>query len=97
LINNETNSQLIKNTSSKYINRSEENSDKLIIDYDEEKSNLNDDQSEKRPNYSLNTIVQAPLVLNKINDNNHSNKSYADIHLSINIFLPKKRKHNSVC
>jgi hypothetical protein len=93
LINNETNSQLIKNTSSKYINRSEENSDKLIIDYDEEKSNLNDDQSEKRPNYSLNTIVQAPFVLNKINDN----KSYADIHLSINIFLPKKRKHHLVC
>ncbi len=32
------------------------------------------------------------MILNKVNDNEQSNKPYADIHLSINIFLPKKIK-----
>ncbi|CAF0906913.1 unnamed protein product [Adineta steineri] len=65
----------------------EENSNKLIIN---DESNLNNSHIEQIPNYSLNTIVQAPIIPT----NNDSNKSYADIHLSINIFLPKKKKYN---
>jgi hypothetical protein len=84
LTNNETNSQLVENVSSEYTNQSEELSDKLIIDYDEE----------KLAKYSFHKTVQAPLILNKSNDND--TKAYADIHLSINIFLPKTKKQNSV-
>ncbi|CAF2644676.1 unnamed protein product [Rotaria sp. Silwood2] len=99
LINNETTSQLIENLTPEYINQSDENSNKLIIDHDDEKTNLNDSHLEKIPNYSFNTTVQAPLILNKTttnNNNDHSTNSYADIHLSINIFLPNKKKQNSV-
>ncbi len=53
-------------------------------------------QSEQIPNYSFNTTVQAPLILNHTNDHDQLNKPYADIHLSINIFLPKKIHENSV-
>ncbi|CAF3588365.1 unnamed protein product [Rotaria sordida] len=101
LVNNEATSQLIENITSDYNNQSDENSDKLIIDHDDEKTNLNDSNLEKIPNYSFNTTVQAPLILNKItnnnnnnNNNDHSTHPYADIHLSINIFLPKKKKQN---
>jgi hypothetical protein len=52
--------------------------------------------SEQIPNYSFNTTVQAPLILHNTNDHDQLNKSYADIHLSINIFLPKKLQQNSV-
>ena len=57
-----------------------------------------DENSEQTPNYSFNTTVQAPLIPNNNNNNDHdqSSKPYADIHLSINIFLPKKIKTNSV-
>lgn len=60
------------------------------IDFDESnpiENSQNDDNREQMPNYSLNTTVQAPLILN---ETNQSTKPYADIHLSINIFLPKK-------
>jgi len=75
-------STTITNNETTSLNQSDENSKKLIIDHDEEQI----------PNYSFNTTVQAPLILN----NDQSNKSYADINLSINIFLPKKFKQNSV-
>lgn len=52
-----------------------------------------DDNLETLPNYSLNTTIQAPLIIHQTND---PNSSYADIHLSINIFLPKKFRENSV-
>jgi DNA-binding GntR family transcriptional regulator len=81
---------------SDYITPSDENSNKLNINHDDKKANLLDSHSEKTPNYSFSTTVQAPLILNQTNDNNQSNKPYADIHLSINIFLPKKIKQNSV-
>ncbi len=58
--------------------------------------NQSDENTEQIPNYSFNTTVQAPLILNKMNENDQSTKPYADIHLSINIFLPKKTKPNSV-
>jgi len=65
------------------------------IDFDElnsiETSQI-DDNREQIPNYSLNTTVQAPLILN---ETNQSTKPVADIHLSINIFLPKKFQKNS--
>ncbi|CAF4995270.1 unnamed protein product, partial [Rotaria socialis] len=107
LINNEVPSQSIENITSECMNQSDENSDKLIIDHDEEKPNQNNLHLDKQPRYSFNTTIQAPLIPNKPNDDDddeddddgdddRSPNSYADIHLSINIFLPKKKKYNAV-
>ncbi|CAF3519001.1 unnamed protein product [Rotaria socialis] len=106
LINNEVPSQSIENITSECMNQSDENSDKLIIDHDEEKPNQNNLHLDKQPRYSFNTTIQAPLIPNKPNDDDddeddedgdddRSPNSYADIHLSINIFLPKKKKYNA--
>ncbi|CAF0753436.1 unnamed protein product [Rotaria sp. Silwood1] len=96
LINNQVASELIENITPEYNKQSDENSDKLTINQDDEKTNLNNSHLEERPNYSFNTTVQAPLILNKTtNNNDHSTNSYADIHLSINIFLSKKKQQNS--
>ena len=96
LISHESNSQSIENPSTDNTNHSDENSDKLIIDHDEKKTNPNEFHFSKMPTYTFNTTVQAPLIVNKPNNNYNSTKSYADIHLSIDIFLPKKQKINSV-
>ncbi|CAF4555421.1 unnamed protein product, partial [Rotaria magnacalcarata] len=50
------------------MNQSDENSDKLIIDHDEEKLNKNNLHLNKQPSYSFNTTIQTPLIPNKSND-----------------------------
>lgn len=69
------------------------NESTLIENLPLEHIHQSDDNIEPIPNYSLNTTVQAPLIIHQTND---PNSSYADIHLSINIFLPKKFRENSV-
>ena len=69
------------------------NESTLIENLPLEHIHQSDDNIEPIPNYSLNTTVQAPLIIHQTND---PNSSYADIHLSINIFLPKKFRNNSV-
>lgn len=60
-----------------------------------------EDEQEERPehrhsNYSLHTTIQTPLIRNPTEKNDSTVKPYADIHLSINIFLPNRRKSMAV-
>jgi hypothetical protein len=77
-----------ENLSSEHSNESEDMSDALIIAEDEQ-----EERPEQRDsNYSLHTTIQTPLIRNSTEKNDSTVKPYADIHLSINIFLPKRRK-----
>ena len=60
-------------------------------DDDDEKQLMHDERSESRLNYSFHKTVQVPLTFD------HRAKSHADIHLSINIYLPKRKRTDSVC
>ncbi|CAF1596277.1 unnamed protein product, partial [Adineta ricciae] len=75
--------------SNEFNNQSEDSTDRLMIDYDEDKV---DSHSEEKPICSLNTVVQAPVVVRQIKPDCDSAKPFADIHLSVNIYLPKRKK-----
>lgn len=68
----------------------------LIENIPSEHFQQSNDHCEQIPNYSFNTTVQAPLTLRHAEDPEQLNKPYADIHLSINIFLSRKMQQNSV-
>ncbi|UJR35899.1 hypothetical protein I4U23_028642 [Adineta vaga] len=84
----EENAQIIENS-----DQSEEHSDRLVIDCEEDGDGSH---SEEMPSYSLKTIVRSPLVVHQTKEENHPMKSLADIHLSINIYLPKKKKKTTL-
>jgi hypothetical protein len=56
---------------------------------DDDNDDDDDVMLDKLANYTFHTTVRTPLNRNPTDPNDGSMKPYADIHLSINIFLPK--------